>query len=104
MMQGFTEDLIINLSKFKGLSLLALESTSYIRGIEEVDAIAKLGADYTLGGSYRGHFRLEFGHSLLIIFPGFQVKNLIITTGMPWLPANYAPAAGMCQPMLTGLP
>lgn len=54
MMQGFTEDLMINLSKFKGLSLLALESTSYIRGIEEVDAIAKLGADYTLGGSYRG--------------------------------------------------
>lgn len=54
IMQGFTEDLIINLSKFKGLSMLALESTSYIQGIEEVDAIAKLGADYSLGGSYRG--------------------------------------------------
>lgn len=53
LMQGFTEDLIINLSRFTGLSLIALESTAEVRGIEELDAIARLGADYTLGGSYR---------------------------------------------------
>ena len=66
LMQGFTEDLVINLSRFAGLSLISLESTSDMKGLEALDDIAALGADYTLGGSYRS-FRQQLRITIQLV-------------------------------------
>ena len=43
---GFTEDLIINFSKFVGLSVISQFSTQNIKDISDNDSIAELNADY----------------------------------------------------------
>lgn len=53
LIQGFTEDLIINFSKFVGLSVISQLSTQNIHDLSDSNAISKLGADYLITGSFR---------------------------------------------------
>ncbi|WP_036384608.1 tetratricopeptide repeat protein [Muricauda sp. MAR_2010_75] len=53
IIRGFTEDLIINFSKFNGLSVISQYSTMGISDISDTDSIEKLGADYLITGSFR---------------------------------------------------
>lgn len=53
IIQGFTEDLIINFSKFIGLSVISQFSTQGITDFSDTNAISKLGADYLIMGSFR---------------------------------------------------
>ncbi len=50
---ALTEDLIINFSKFLGLSVISQYSTQHINDLSDDEAIAKLGADYLVKGSLR---------------------------------------------------
>ncbi len=56
---GFTEDLIINFSKFIGLSVISQYSTQNISDVSEKESVAQLGADYIITGSFRS-FRDNF--------------------------------------------
>ncbi|MEZ4811052.1 MAG: hypothetical protein R2819_11895 [Allomuricauda sp.] len=61
MILGFTEDLIINFSKFVGLSVISQYSTLGISSVADTGAISQLGADYIITGSFRpmeGGFRI----------------------------------------------
>lgn len=53
IIKGFTEDLIINFSKFIGLSVISQYSSIGIRDIYDLENISKLGADYYITGSFR---------------------------------------------------
>ncbi|KAA3626507.1 MAG: hypothetical protein DWQ02_20395 [Bacteroidetes bacterium] len=53
MVNGFTEDLTINLSKFIGLSVISQYSTQHIKGASDKQEINRLGADYFVSGSFR---------------------------------------------------
>ncbi|WP_067029639.1 tetratricopeptide repeat protein [Allomuricauda sp. CP2A] len=53
IIKGFTEDLIINFSKFIGLSVISQYSTLGISDIADTESIGKLGADYIITGSFR---------------------------------------------------
>jgi len=53
IIKGFTEDLIINFSKFIGLSVISQYSTLDISDISDTESITKLGADYIITGSFR---------------------------------------------------
>lgn len=53
IIKGFTEDLIVNFSKFIGLSVISQYSTLGISDISDTESIAKLGADYIITGSFR---------------------------------------------------
>ncbi len=53
VIKGFTEDLIINFSKFIGLSVISQYSTLGISDISDTESIDKLGADYLITGSFR---------------------------------------------------
>nr|WP_242528041.1 hypothetical protein [Muricauda sp. CAU 1633] len=53
IIKGFTEDLIINFSKFIGLSVISQYSTLGISDISDTKSITKLGADYIITGSFR---------------------------------------------------
>ncbi len=53
IIKGFTEDLIINFSKFNGLSVISQYSTLGISDISDTESISKLGADYLITGSFR---------------------------------------------------
>lgn len=53
LMEGFESELVINLSRFIGLSIIAPESIHRMSEDGEPDAIAKLGVNYTLSLSYR---------------------------------------------------
>ncbi|MFD2098712.1 tetratricopeptide repeat protein [Flagellimonas iocasae] len=53
IIKGFTEDLIINFSKFVGLSVISQYSTLAISDISDTQSIEKLGADYIITGSFR---------------------------------------------------
>lgn len=53
IIKGFTEDLIINFSKFIGLSVISQYSTLGISDIADTESIEKLGADYIITGSFR---------------------------------------------------
>ena len=50
---GFSEDLIVNLSKFIGLSVISQYSTQHIYDIKNDKEIKELGADYLVTGSFR---------------------------------------------------
>ncbi|NJB69712.1 TolB-like protein [Saonia flava] len=50
---GFTEDLIINFSKFIGLSVISQYSTQNIQDLSQTQPIEQLGADYLISGSFR---------------------------------------------------
>ena len=50
---GFTEDLIVNFSKFVGLSVVSQYSTSHIKNISDVSEIEKLKTDFLVVGSVR---------------------------------------------------
>ena len=50
---GFTEDLIVNFSKFFGLSVISQYSTLGITDLSDTDSISRLGADYLITGSFR---------------------------------------------------
>ena len=51
--KGFTEDLIVNFSKFIGLSVISQYSTQHIHDLSEKELIRLLGADYLVTGSFR---------------------------------------------------
>ncbi|WP_285655373.1 tetratricopeptide repeat protein [Allomuricauda sp. NBRC 101325] len=53
IIKGFTDDLIINFSKFIGLSVISQYSSIGIQDIYDSENIAKLGADYLITGSFR---------------------------------------------------
>jgi TolB-like protein/Tfp pilus assembly protein PilF len=53
IINGFTEDLIINFSKFIGLSVISQYSTQYIADATDIGAISRLGADYIITGTFR---------------------------------------------------
>jgi TolB-like protein/Tfp pilus assembly protein PilF len=53
VISGFIEDLITNFSKFIGLSVISQYSTQHIEDIGDENAIARLGADYLVTGSFR---------------------------------------------------
>ncbi|WP_425237280.1 hypothetical protein [Ulvibacterium sp.] len=53
IIKGFTEDLIINFSKFIGLSVISQYSTQYIADAADTGAISRLGADYIITGTFR---------------------------------------------------
>ncbi|MEX0314564.1 MAG: hypothetical protein AB3N18_10330 [Allomuricauda sp.] len=50
---GFTEDLIVNFSKFIGLSVISQYSTLGITSPSDTFSISQLGADYLITGSFR---------------------------------------------------
>ena len=52
---GFTEDLIVNFSKFIGLSVISQDSTLGISNINDDPSISLLGTDYIVTGSFRAH-------------------------------------------------
>lgn len=68
IIKGFTEDLIINFSKFIGLSVISQYSTLGISDIADTEAIDKLGADYIITGSFRA------------IFEGYRIGVQLIRT------------------------
>ncbi len=53
LIHGLTEDLLTNLSKFVGLSVISQLSTEQIGDAPNYEAIEKLGADYVVSGSVR---------------------------------------------------
>lgn len=53
VIMGFTEDLIVNFSKFIGLSVVSQYSTQHIQDITDAKMIGLLGADYIITGSFR---------------------------------------------------
>ncbi len=53
LIHGLTEDLLANLSKFVGLSVISQLSTEQIGDTPNYEAIEKLGADYVVSGSVR---------------------------------------------------
>lgn len=58
---GFTEDLIVNFSKFIGLSVISQYSTQNIADASDHTIVSLLGADYVVTGSFRSigeHFRI----------------------------------------------
>ncbi|RDY61686.1 tetratricopeptide repeat protein [Flagellimonas nanhaiensis] len=55
---GFTEDLIVNFSKFIGLSVISQDSSLGISSINDSPTISLLGTDYIVTGSFRAHGEL----------------------------------------------
>ena len=53
MIDGFTNDLTINLSKFIGLSVISHFSTSNIHSVLDHNLIKKLNANFLVSGSVR---------------------------------------------------
>ncbi len=53
LIHGLTEDLVTNLSKFVGISVISQLSTEQITDAANYDEIAKLGANYLVSGSVR---------------------------------------------------
>ena len=53
LIHGFTEDLIIDFSKFLGLSVISQYSTQHITNTTDKAVIGKLGVDYLITGSFR---------------------------------------------------
>lgn len=53
LIHGLTEDLLTNLSKFVGLSVISQLSTEQISDTANYEEIEKLGADYLVSGSVR---------------------------------------------------
>ncbi|MEM9647472.1 MAG: hypothetical protein AAF969_03260 [Bacteroidota bacterium] len=62
IIMGFTEDLIVNFSKFIGLSVISQYSSQGITNTSDTTAISQLGTDYIITGSFRplekNHFRI----------------------------------------------
>ncbi len=53
IIKGFTEDLIVNFSKYVGLSVISQYSTQHITNSSDAESIGRLGADYIITGSFR---------------------------------------------------
>ncbi|RIV45900.1 tetratricopeptide repeat protein [Flagellimonas pelagia] len=53
IIKGFTEDLIINFSKYIGLSVISQYSTQHISDTSDTESMTRLGADYLITGSFR---------------------------------------------------
>jgi TolB-like protein/tetratricopeptide (TPR) repeat protein len=53
IIRGFTDDLIVNFSKFIGLSVVSQYSSLGIKDIYNSESISRLGADYLITGSFR---------------------------------------------------
>lgn len=66
-MQGFSEDLVISLSKFLGLSVISPQSAMHMN---EDKAIANLGPDYMVNGSYR-----SMGNNLRIVIQLIRIRD-----------------------------
>jgi len=61
IINGFTEDLIINFSKFIGLSVISQYSTQHLTDDRDKNVISQLGADYIITGTFRplgDHYRI----------------------------------------------
>lgn len=65
---GFTEDLIVNFSKFVGLSVISQHSTSQLSDLTDEDKLAGIDTDYYVTGSFR-----TFGGKLRI---GIQLVHI----------------------------
>lgn len=83
VINGFTEDLIINFSKFVGLSVISQYSTMGISDISDTESITKLGADYIITGSfrpsgdgYRIGVQLVRTRDKKVVFAGNHYENL----------------------------
>lgn len=50
---GFTEDLVINFSRFIGISVISYYSTVHIKSVSDRAKIEALNADYLITGSFR---------------------------------------------------
>lgn len=82
LMIGFTEDLITNLSKFIGLSVISHFSTQHINDLSNKKDIANLNADYIVSGSFmsqgekvRINIQLIDAESNNVIFAGKHVET-----------------------------
>lgn len=53
LMAGFVDDLIINLSKFKGLRIISPESTQSLQSLDDIRQIPGAQSGYTLNGNIR---------------------------------------------------
>lgn len=83
IIKGFTEDLIINFSKFIGLSVISQYSTLGISDISDTESIAQLGADYIITGSFRpSNDGYRIGVQLIrtrdnrVVFAGNHIETL----------------------------
>jgi TolB-like protein len=83
VIKGFTEDLIINFSKFVGLSVISQYSTLGISDISDTESIAQLGADYIITGSFRpSNDGYRIGVQLIrtrdnrVVFAGNHIETL----------------------------
>jgi TolB-like protein len=83
VIMGFTEDLIVNFSKFIGLSVISQYSTQHIQDISDDKMIALLGADYLITGSFRSRANgLRIGVQLIrvkdkkVVFAGNHDESL----------------------------
>lgn len=53
LIMGFTEDLVINFSRFIGISVISYYSTAHITDLSDRSKIEQLHADYLITGSFR---------------------------------------------------
>jgi TolB-like protein len=82
IMLGFTEDLITNISKFVGLSVISHLTTQHIQGSNTKDLIEKLGIDYLVSGSLRSqgekvrvNIQLTKTEDDSIVFAGYHLET-----------------------------
>ena len=82
IMLGFTEDLITNISKFVGLSVISHLTTQYLDHSNTVDLVEKLGVDYIISGSFRSqgdkvriNFQLIKTEDNSVIFAGHHLET-----------------------------
>ncbi|WP_420601343.1 tetratricopeptide repeat protein [Flagellimonas sp.] len=80
---GFTEDLIVNFSKFIGLSVISQYSSLGISSISDTSSISQLGTDYIITGSFRSLEKgFRIGIKLIrtrdnkVVFAGNHDENL----------------------------
>lgn len=64
---GFTEDLIVNFSKFIGLSVISQYSSLGITNSSDTSSISRLGTDYIITGSFRSLERESFRIAIKLI-------------------------------------
>lgn len=82
IMLGFTEDLITNISKFVGLSVISHLTTQHIHGSNTKDLIEKLEVDYLVSGSLRSqgekvriNIQLTKTEDGSIVFAGYHLET-----------------------------
>lgn len=83
IIDGFTEDLILNFSKFIGLSVLSPYSTQDVHGRHDRETLSKFNLDYLVCGSFRPmDFGFRIGVQLIrnrddkVVFAGNHDESL----------------------------